>query len=99
METSFEWPHPPYFAFAPGSEKSGPEACLVYLRNGSKLLGNLIRFSPEESSVVFQPTRKESNETIGLDQIKSIRLVRPLLLRRDKQFLEERAQEVIEPAE
>jgi len=99
METSFEWPHPPYFAFAPGSEKGGPEACLVYLRNGSKLLGNLIRFSPEESSVVFQPTRKESNETIGLDQIKSIRLVRPLLLRRDKQFLEERAQEVIEPAE
>jgi type II secretory ATPase GspE/PulE/Tfp pilus assembly ATPase PilB-like protein len=99
METSFEWPTPPYFAFAPGSERSGPEACLVYLRSGSKLLGNLVRFSPQESSIVFLPTRSETNETIALDRIKSMRLVRPLILRRGGAFLDKRAQEVFQPSE
>ena len=67
METLFVWPTPPYFAFAPGSEKTGPEACLIYLLNGKKLLGNMIRFSPDESSIVFQPGRREINDTIGAE--------------------------------
>ncbi len=99
METLFDWPTPPYFTFAPGSNKTGPEACLIYLLNGSKALGNLIRFSPDESSIVFQPTRSETNETIGLDQIKSVRLVRPLVLRREEIALEARAQELFPPSE
>jgi type II secretory ATPase GspE/PulE/Tfp pilus assembly ATPase PilB-like protein len=99
METLFDWPTPPYFAFAPGSERTGPEACLIYLLNGSKALGNLIRFSPDESSIVFQPSRSEINETIGLNQIKSVRLVRPLVLRREEIALEARAEEVFPPSE
>src|SRR6266852_2298658 len=98
-ESSFEWPTPPYFAAAPGSEKTGPEACLIYMRSGGKVLGNLIRFSPEESSIEFQPTRSETNETIVLEQIKSVRLVRPLMLRRQETSLEARALEVFPPSE
>lgn len=99
METLFDWPTPPYFAFAPGSEKTGPEACLIYLLNGNKVLGNLIRFSPDESSLIFQPARSEINDSIGLERIKSVRLVRPLVLRREETALEARAQEIFPPSE
>ncbi|MGH8583588.1 MAG: hypothetical protein ACREWG_12560 [Gammaproteobacteria bacterium] len=98
MDTTIEWPTPPYFTFAPGSEKTGPEGCLIYMRRGNKVLGNLIRFSPEESSIEFQPTRSEINETICLDQIKSMRLVRPMVLRPQETSLEARAQELFPPS-
>ena len=99
METLFDWPTPPYFSVAPGSEKTGPEACLIYLLGGTKALGNLIRFSTDETSLVFQPARSETNETIGLDKIKSVRLARPLVLRREETALEARAQEIFPPSE
>jgi type II secretory ATPase GspE/PulE/Tfp pilus assembly ATPase PilB-like protein len=99
MEARFDWPTPPYFAFAHGSERTGPETCLIYLCNGSKLMGNLISFSPDESSIVFQPMRSEINETMGLDQIRSVRLIRPLVLRREEIAFESRAQEVFPPSE
>lgn len=99
METLFDWPTPPYFTFSPGSEKTGPEACLIYLRSGNKILGNLIRFAPAESVIVYQPIRSEINETIAIDQIKSVRLVRPLVLRREETSLEARAEEVFPPSE
>ena len=99
METLFDWPTPPYFAFASGSEKTGLEACLIYLLDGNKALGNLIRFSPDESSLIFQPTRSDINETIGLNQIKSMRLVRPLVLRREEIALEAHAQEIFPPSD
>lgn len=97
--TSFKWPTPPYFSFNPGAEKTGPETCLIYLGNGDKVLGDLIRFSPEESSIVFLPTRNESTETINLDQVKSMRLVRPLMLRKEQTSIEERAEEMFPPSE
>ena len=99
METLLGWPTPPYFTFAPRSEKTGPEACVIQLVNGNKALGNLIRFSPDESTLIFQPARSEINETIGLNQIKSMRLVRPLVLRREEIALEARAQEIFPPSE
>ena len=99
METLFDWPTPPYFTFSPGSEKTGPESCLIYLRSGTKLLGNLIHFAPGESVIVFQPIRSEINETIVIDLIKSVRLVRPLVLRRAETSLEARAEEVFPPSE
>ena len=98
-ESTFEWPTPDYFNIAPASVTTGAETCLVYLRNGEKVLGDLISFSPEETSIVFTPTREESSQVISLDQIKHMRLVQPLVLQLALTSLEERAHEVFPPSE
>jgi type II secretory ATPase GspE/PulE/Tfp pilus assembly ATPase PilB-like protein len=100
VESLFEWPKPDYFNYGPApTAKPGNETCLIYMRNGKKALGDLIRFSPKESSIVFTPTREESSQIIALEQIKSMRLVQPLVLELALSLLEERAQEVFPPSE
>jgi len=99
LEPSLEWPTPDYFNTGPTSVTTGQETCLIYLRNGKKVLGELIRFSPEESSIVFMPTREDSSQVISLDEIKHMRLVQPLVLQPALTSLEERAQEVFPPSE
>lgn len=94
MEALSDWPTPPYFAFEPGSIKSGPESCLIYFLNGKKALGDLVRMSAHESSIVFLSSHSDANETINLDQIKTIRLLQPLKMQRQLALLEERAEEV-----
>lgn len=97
--TAFDWPLPPYFQAIHDGHKDGPETCLIYMRNGSKALGELIRFVPEESSLLFLPTRAETNEVIPLSDIKSMRLVKSLILNKHQTTLEARAEEVFPPSE
>jgi type II secretory ATPase GspE/PulE/Tfp pilus assembly ATPase PilB-like protein len=98
-KVAFEWPTPPYFHFDHDNSPNKPETCLIYLRNGSKILGDLIQHLPEESSIVFLPTRSEINETIPLNEIKSMRLVEPLLLKKHQTSLESRAEEFFPASE
>ena len=35
------------------------------------MLGNLIRFSPDKSGIVFQPARSEINETVGYANLRN----------------------------
>jgi type II secretory ATPase GspE/PulE/Tfp pilus assembly ATPase PilB-like protein len=97
--TTFEWPTPPYFGFAQDSGKTDPESCLLYLRNGKKILGTLTCFVPEESSLEFMPSRRETSETISFDEIKSMRLVKPLQLNKHPPSLESRTDEVYPASE
>lgn len=99
LEVLSDWPTPPYFNFDASSVKSGPESCLIYFFNGKKALGDLVRLSADESSIVFLSSRSDVNETISLDQIKTIRLLRPLVMRRQLALLHERAEEVIHSTE
>lgn len=99
LDVLSDWPTPSYFTFDPAAVKSGPESCLIYFFNGKKALGDLVRLSADESSVVFLSSRSDVNETISLDQIKTIRLLRPLAMRRQLALLHERADEVIHSAE
>lgn len=99
LEALSNWPTPPYFSFAPGSNKTGPESCLIYFLNGKKALGDLIRMSTDESSIDFLSSRNEVNETINLDQIKTIRLIQPLTMQRQLASLELRAEEVFPPSD
>lgn len=96
---AFEWPTPPYFHFDHAHNPSKAETCLIYLRNGTKILGELIQFLPEESSILFLPTSSETNEVIHLDKIKSMRLVEPLLLKKHQTSLESRAEEFFPASE
>ena len=94
LEALSNWPTPPYFTFEPSDITSGSESCLIYFLNGKKALGDLVRMSADESSIVFLQSRNDVNETIDLDQIKTIRLLHPLTMRRELALLEERAEEV-----
>ena len=95
---AFEWPTPPYFHFSPSATKE-PETCLIYFHDGTKILGNLVRFMPEETSVLFLSTRSESNEIIHLKDIKSMRLVKSLLLNKQSTSLESRTDEIYPASE
>ncbi len=95
---AFEWPTPPYFHFNQDL-KIEPETCLIYLRDGTKVLGDLIRFMPEESSILFLSTRGEANEVIHLSDIKSMRLVKSLPLNKQQTSLESRSDEVYPASE
>lgn len=95
---AFEWPTPPYFHFSQRDSQE-PETCLVYLCDGSKILGNLIRFMPEESSILFLSTRSEGNEVIHLNDIKSMRLVKSLPLNKQQTTLESRSEEIYPASE
>lgn len=99
LSTAFEWPTPPYFSFSGGNPQPGPEPCLIYFRDGRKLLGGLERFVPDDPDIVFQPTRTETHETIPLDQIKSMRLVHPLVMTAEPTSLTERADEIFHGSE
>lgn len=99
LDALSDWPTPSYFTFEPGSIKSGPESCLIYFLNGKKALGDLVRMHADESSIVFLSSRSDVNETINLDQIKTIRLLQPLTMRKELALLHARAEEVIHSSE
>lgn len=58
-----------------------------------------MRIFPDESSLVFLSSRSDVNETISLDKIKTVRLLRPLTMRRQIAMLEERAEDVVHSEE
>ncbi|HEY9268004.1 MAG TPA: ATPase, T2SS/T4P/T4SS family [Methylotenera sp.] len=99
LEALSDWPTPPYFIFDPASIKSGPESCLIYYLDGRKALGDLIRMSEDEASIVFLSSRSDVHEVINLDQIKTIRMLRPLIMHRQMALLHERAEEVFHSAD
>jgi len=94
LEALSDWPTPPYFSFDPASIKSGPESCLIYYLDGRKALGDLVRMSEDESNVLFLSSRSDVNEAVNLDQIKTIRMLRPLIMHRQMALLHERTEEV-----
>ena len=99
MNTSFEWPTPPYFSLAADTDKNEPENCVLYLRNGDKVLGELAQFSQTSPEFLFKDNRSGTIESIRLDLIKSIRLVRQLIISPQLLALDELAEEVFPPSE
>jgi len=65
--------HSPYFTFYSGADDAAPESCLVYLKTGRKMLVDLLRFSPDEPTIVFRSKEGEIDVTMGLDHVKTIR--------------------------
>ncbi|HWU82492.1 MAG TPA: ATPase, T2SS/T4P/T4SS family [Methylophilaceae bacterium] len=99
MDALLEWPTPPYFKDVAVGAADQAETCVLYLRDGRKILGELLQFSPQATQLVFLPTRDEASETIALDRIKSVRLVKPLMLKPQSIALEKRTEEIHPPSE
>lgn len=99
LETLSDWPTPPYFHFEDKGNKSNAEDCLIYFIDGKKALGQLIRIYPDESKLEFLSSKNDDKETMNMEQIKVIRLLRPLVMKRQLALLEERAEEVVHSSE
>lgn len=97
--TEFEWPAPPYFNIVLNVTEADSKVCYLYMRDGSKILGNLVKFLPEEASILFSPLRAVNNDVIYLEEVKSIRLVEAVTLEKKKTSLESRAEEVFPASE
>lgn len=99
LETLSDWPTPPYYQFEDKGAKPDAEDCLIYYNDGKKALGQLIRIYPDESKLEFLSSKNDDKETINMEQIKVIRLLRPLVMRRQLALLEQRADEVVHSSE
>lgn len=94
MEPFLKWPTPPYFDLTPGAEGLPHQACVIVFNDGHKLLGNLTSFVPDESTLEFHPKRARTNLTISSASIKSLWLVRPVRLHKDKPLLKAPVEQV-----
>ncbi len=94
LQALSDWPTPPYFSFDASKMTPGPESCLIYFVDGKKALGDLIGISAAESRIMFLSSRSDVNEVISLSKIKTIRLLKPVTMRRQMALLHERAEEV-----
>lgn len=99
MSNSFDWPITPYSSPAEEQDNHESEQCVIYFRDGKKLLGTLEQFSPALLYIVFHPSKQETSQDISLDQIKFIRLVKELAIKPDLPALNERAEQVFQPSE
>lgn len=99
MTGHFKWPTPPQFTSPAGVNATADEDCLVVLNDGQKLLGSLIRFSPEDDLVEFLPNRDTTNRTIRFGGIKNLRLVHPLVLKKQADSLEMKGAEIFPASE
>ncbi len=97
--TLFEWPTPPFYSYVKKDEPSDQASCAIYFNNGNKIIATLLQFVPETSVVVVLHQDQVSSQTINLEYIKSIQLLKPQSLESDHQFLEELAHEDLAPVE
>jgi type II secretory ATPase GspE/PulE/Tfp pilus assembly ATPase PilB-like protein len=96
---TFDWPSPPYFNFVFDAGVPNSQACYIFLRNGTKIVGNVTELIAEESSILFSPIRGGNNEVVYLEEIKSIRLIEEITLEKKQTTLESRAEEVFPASE
>lgn len=79
MNETFSWPIPPHFVLPSGeADNNIQETCLLVDNEGQKILGILTRFAPEQGIVQFLPNKETAVRNVQLNDIKSLRLVRPL---------------------
>lgn len=83
---NFLWPTPPFAACPRDIEQTEAEDCEFESRPGRGIKGKLIFFLPSENAFEFQLPRARTTQTIRFDEIRLMRLPRPLLLRREAEL-------------
>jgi type II secretory ATPase GspE/PulE/Tfp pilus assembly ATPase PilB-like protein len=77
----FLWPAPPYYDFVE-EPVAGGEPCLLTFSDGEKASGLLQNFAPEHEVLKFHPEKAKSPVTIAFSALLSVRLLRPVEVRR-----------------
>ena len=80
MISDFEWPIPPHFHLAAGS--TGPESAVMALNDGRRETGTLVILDPANNLVEFTPQKASLTRQFGFQDVKSLRLTRPIALKR-----------------
>lgn len=80
MITDFEWPLPPHFYLA--TDNAGPEPAVLALADGRRETGIMTRLDPAHGLVEFAPQKSALTKQIGFADFKSLRLTRPIALKR-----------------
>ncbi len=99
LKSLSDWPTPPYFSFETNAAQPDSEPCQLHFIDGKKAAGELKRISTESSKLLFLAKGSDAEETIELDQIKTILLARPVTMKRELALLEERAEELVHSSE
>ncbi len=99
MTDFFKWPTPPQFVSPQDVSTTAGKDCLIVLNDGQKLLGKMIRFSPEDDLVEYQPNRDTVTQSVPFDRIKNLRLIHPLMLKKQADTLEMKGAEVFPASE
>ncbi len=96
QEKSLVWPTPPHYDYADAQAARASTDCLIAFFDGRKLFGNILRFLPEEEVVEFRPMQDGKVLQVPFDEIKNMRLIRPVALRSRDIKLAEKGAEVVE---
>ena len=99
MSEEFKWPMPPQFSAPHLAGVSAAQDCLIVLKDGQKLVGNLLRFIPDEARLEFQSKNAPTSMGIEFARLQSLRLVQPLVLRKRADALEMKGGEVFQASE
>lgn len=98
--STVKWPKPPYYNFMPDINKPLPEDCILELfSSATPLVGLLIRFSPEQSKILFQRLGGDTQQVIEFSEIKSLQLLWKTALIRTANVLASRAEEILPESE
>ena len=99
MSEEFKWPMPPQFSAPHLSGIANAQDCLIVLKDGQKLVGNLLRFTPDDGRLEFQSKNAPTSTGIEFARLQSLRLVQPLVLRKRADALEMKGGEVFQASE
>ena len=91
----FAWPAPPYYEFVAGVEPCAGEPCLLLFKDGGKVKGSLLDFSPDEYVLKFQQKAEAAARTIPFASLLGLHLLRPVAIKRQAlPFAEDGGEEV-----
>ena len=74
LANEFQWPLPPHFKTIPKTKLKGAEAesCLIIMKEGPRRIGDMAKFTPGTSSLVFTFDQAASSATISFKEIQSM---------------------------
>ncbi len=75
---AFPWPIPPYFQLVPVPDETPSRECTVELLDGRIISAVLDRFEPDDSQIDLSSDTQGTQQHIGLDLVRTIRLTKPL---------------------
>ena len=96
QEQQLVWPAPPHHEYTDAQAARASSDCLIAFFDGRKLFGNILRFLPEEEVVEFRPMQNGKVLQVPFDEIKNLRLIRPVAFTSRDIKLAEKGAEVVE---
>lgn len=86
---NLHWPTPPFFVLAERGTVGVPgQDCAVDLLDGRVALGELAQFEPGDGLIVLKTSDFTSLTQIPIDQVRMLKLVRPLLVQADTALID-----------